>query len=184
MAAFCIAANWFHNLSPFAQFRHDLALQPKNPPSVGLHGRMRHVMDADRGVFGRGPINGPSNTGLHEPPNVRFWGRSGQWRILAHDGLSAFDLSATSRAAPDGACCINITLDNHLCRYAKGGSGYLWSLARMQGRIADSAYASGGRMSGFGGSRFLRLLGLGAGCLALANCANGNMSSRVDPNSI
>jgi hypothetical protein len=43
-------------------------------------------------------------------------------------------------------------------------------------------------MSGFGGygqlSRFLRLLGLGAGCLALANCANGNMSSRVDPNSI
>lgn len=43
-------------------------------------------------------------------------------------------------------------------------------------------------MSGFGGngqlSRFLRLLGLGAGCLALANCANGNMSNRVDPNSI
>lgn len=43
-------------------------------------------------------------------------------------------------------------------------------------------------MSGFGGngqlSRFLRLLGLGAGCLALANCANGNMSNRVDPDSI
>jgi hypothetical protein len=43
-------------------------------------------------------------------------------------------------------------------------------------------------MSGFGGngqlSRSLRLLGLGAGCLALANCANGNISSRVDPNSI
>ena len=42
-------------------------------------------------------------------------------------------------------------------------------------------------MIGFGGngqlSRFLRLLGLGAGCMALANCANGNMSSRVDPNS-
>jgi hypothetical protein len=40
-------------------------------------------------------------------------------------------------------------------------------------------------MSGFGGngqlSRFLRLLVLGAGCLALANCANGNMSSRVNP---
>jgi hypothetical protein len=42
-------------------------------------------------------------------------------------------------------------------------------------------------MSGFGGNgqlrRSLRLLGLGAGCVALANCANGNMSSRVDPNS-
>ena len=42
-------------------------------------------------------------------------------------------------------------------------------------------------MSGFGGngqlSRFLCLLGLGTGCLALANCANGNMSSRVGPNS-
>jgi hypothetical protein len=33
-------------------------------------------------------------------------------------------------------------------------------------------------------SSFLRLLGLCAGCLALANCANGNMSSRVDRNSI
>jgi hypothetical protein len=31
MAVFYIAANLFHNLSPFAQFRHDLALQPKNP---------------------------------------------------------------------------------------------------------------------------------------------------------
>jgi hypothetical protein len=44
--------------------------------------------------------------------------------------------------------------------------------------------ASRGRMSRFGGngqlSRSLRLLGLGAGCLALANCANGNMSSRVE----
>jgi hypothetical protein len=30
----------------------------------------------------------------------------------------------------------------------------------------------------------LRLLGLGAVCLALANCANGNMVSRVDPKSI
>lgn len=43
-------------------------------------------------------------------------------------------------------------------------------------------------MSGFGGNgqltRSLRLLGLGAVCLALANCANANMSSRVDPNSI
>jgi hypothetical protein len=43
-------------------------------------------------------------------------------------------------------------------------------------------------MSRFGGNgqlrHFLRLLGLGAGCLALANCANGNMSSRVDRNSI
>jgi len=40
-------------------------------------------------------------------------------------------------------------------------------------------------MGGFGGngrfSRIAHLLGLGAGCLALANCANGNMSSRVDP---
>ena len=40
-------------------------------------------------------------------------------------------------------------------------------------------------MGGFGGngrlSRIVRLLGLGAGCLALANCADGNMSSRVDP---
>ena len=46
----------------------------------------------------------------------------------------------------------------------------------------------GGRMSGFEStgqlSRFLRLLGLGAGCLTLVNCANGNISSRVDPNSI
>ncbi len=33
-------------------------------------------------------------------------------------------------------------------------------------------------------SRSLCLFGLAAGCLALANCANGNMSSRVDPNSI
>jgi hypothetical protein len=43
-------------------------------------------------------------------------------------------------------------------------------------------------MSAFGGkgqlSRFLRVLGLGAGCLTLANCANGNMSNRVDSNSI
>ena len=43
-------------------------------------------------------------------------------------------------------------------------------------------------MSGFGGSGrlscFWRVLGLGASCLALANCANGNMSSRVDPNSV
>jgi hypothetical protein len=43
-------------------------------------------------------------------------------------------------------------------------------------------------MSGFGGngqlSRFLRLFGLGAGCLTLANCANGSMSNRVDANSI
>ena len=43
-------------------------------------------------------------------------------------------------------------------------------------------------MSGFGGlgqlSRFSRVLVLGAGCLTLANCANGNMSSRVDRNSI
>ena len=43
-------------------------------------------------------------------------------------------------------------------------------------------------MGGFGGngqlSCFLRLLWLGAGCLTLANCASGNMASRVDPNSI
>jgi hypothetical protein len=32
MAVFCIAANWFHNLSPFAQFRHDLALRAKKLP--------------------------------------------------------------------------------------------------------------------------------------------------------
>jgi rare lipoprotein A len=40
-------------------------------------------------------------------------------------------------------------------------------------------------MGGFGGNgrlgRIARLLGLGAGCLALANCANGNMAGRVDP---
>ncbi len=40
-------------------------------------------------------------------------------------------------------------------------------------------------MGGFGGngrfSLFARLLGLGAGCLALANCANSNLSSKVDP---
>jgi len=45
-----------------------------------------------------------------------------------------------------------------------------------------------GSMGGLGGngrfSRIARLLGLAAGCLALANCASGNMSSRVDPNSI
>jgi hypothetical protein len=43
-------------------------------------------------------------------------------------------------------------------------------------------------MSRFGGhgrlSRSLRLLVLGAGCLGLANCANGNMSGRAGPNSI
>jgi hypothetical protein len=42
-------------------------------------------------------------------------------------------------------------------------------------------------MSGFGSngrfSRIARLLGLGAICLTLANCASGNMSSRVNPNS-
>jgi len=40
-----------------------------------------------------------------------------------------------------------------------------------------------GRMRGFGGDRlsqFVRLLGLGAGCLALANCSGG-LSGRVDP---
>jgi len=45
-----------------------------------------------------------------------------------------------------------------------------------------------GSMGGLGGngrfSRIARLLGLAAGCLALANCASGNMSDRVDPNSI
>jgi hypothetical protein len=43
-------------------------------------------------------------------------------------------------------------------------------------------------MGGFGGnsrfSRIAHLLGLAAGCLALANCATGNISSQVDPNSI
>lgn len=43
-------------------------------------------------------------------------------------------------------------------------------------------------MDGLGGNgrlnRIARLLGLAAGCLALANCASGNISSRVDPNSI
>lgn len=42
-------------------------------------------------------------------------------------------------------------------------------------------------MGGFGGngrfSRIARLLWLGAICLALGNCASGNMSSRVNPNS-
>jgi hypothetical protein len=42
-------------------------------------------------------------------------------------------------------------------------------------------------VSGFGSngrfSRIARLLGLGAICLTLANCASGNMSSRVNPNS-
>jgi rare lipoprotein A len=40
-------------------------------------------------------------------------------------------------------------------------------------------------MGGFGGngrfSRIAHLLGLAAGCLALANCATGNISSQVDP---
>ena len=43
-------------------------------------------------------------------------------------------------------------------------------------------------MGGFGGNSqlrlCLRLFWLSVGCLALANCANGNMASRVDPNSI
>jgi hypothetical protein len=43
-------------------------------------------------------------------------------------------------------------------------------------------------MSKFRGNRGLnritRLLGLGMVCLALANCANGNISSRVVPNSV
>ena len=43
-------------------------------------------------------------------------------------------------------------------------------------------------MGGFGGtgqlSNSLRLLGLAAACLALTNCANGNIFSRVDPTSI
>ena len=50
--------------------------------------------------------------------------------------------------------------------------------------LVAASNASRGKMSRFGGngrlSRSLRLLGLGAGCLALANCANGNMSSRVE----
>jgi hypothetical protein len=41
-------------------------------------------------------------------------------------------------------------------------------------------------MSGIGryarSSRFLRVLGLGAACLALGNCASGDMSSRVNHN--
>jgi hypothetical protein len=41
-------------------------------------------------------------------------------------------------------------------------------------------------MSGIGrngrSSRLLRVLGLGAACLALGNCANGNMSSRANHN--
>ena len=43
-------------------------------------------------------------------------------------------------------------------------------------------------MSRFGGNgqlgRFCACLGLGGGCLTLANCANGNMSNRVKSNSI
>ena len=43
-------------------------------------------------------------------------------------------------------------------------------------------------MGGFGGnsqlSICLRLFWLSAGCVVLANCTNGNMASRVDPNSI
>jgi hypothetical protein len=42
-------------------------------------------------------------------------------------------------------------------------------------------------MGGFGGDsqlrRVLRLFGLGACCLALVNCANGNTAGRVEPNS-
>jgi rare lipoprotein A len=41
------------------------------------------------------------------------------------------------------------------------------------------------RMSGFGGNgslcRFVRILGVGAGCLVIANCAGGGLSSKVDP---
>ena len=54
----------------------------------------------------------------------------------------------------------------------------------------SNRFAAGilGSMSGLGGngrlSRIARLLGLAAGCLALANCASGNVSSRVDPSSI
>ena len=55
--------------------------------------------------------------------------------------------------------------------------------------LGSNRFASGilGSMGKFGGgrlSRIARLLGLGAGCLTLANCASGNMSSRVDPNSV
>ena len=59
--------------------------------SVGLHGRMRDVMDAVQGGLGHGLINAQPKADLHEPPNVRFWGNSGQRWILAHDGLSALD---------------------------------------------------------------------------------------------
>ena len=39
-----------------------------------------------------------------------------------------------------------------------------------------------GGLGGNGGlSRIARLLGLGAGCLALANCANSNIAGRIDP---
>ena len=69
-----------------------------------------------------------------------------------------------------------------------GPENAFFPVRRIRKMQVLTASHRGARMSGFGGngqlSRFLRLLGVGAGCLTLANCANGNMSSRVDPNSI
>lgn len=71
-------------------------------------------------------------------------------------------------------------------RVPGGPENAIFSVRYHPQNAGSNRFALGGRMSGFGGycqlSRFLRLLGLGAGCLALANCANANMSSRVDPN--
>ena len=59
----------------------------------------------------------------------------------------------------------------------------LLKFSQREGARSRVLTLRGGRMSGFGGdgrlSRIVSLFGLGIGCLALAKCANGNMSSRV-----
>jgi len=68
--------------------------------------------------------------------------------------------------------------------------GRTYGRKRSDYNAGSKRFATGilGGMGGFGGtgqlSNSLRLLGLVAVCLALANCANGNIFSRVDPNSI
>jgi hypothetical protein len=52
-------------------------------------------MDAVQGGLAHGLINAQPKADLYEPPNVRFWGNSGQRWILARDGLVANDPTAT-----------------------------------------------------------------------------------------
>ena len=72
MAVFCIAANRLRDLSPPPHFGTiSRCSQQFADTSVGLHGRMRHVMDTVQGGLGHGLINAQPKADLPEPDLLR-----------------------------------------------------------------------------------------------------------------